>query len=258
MVLGENIVSWVISRGLFRGQWRIAKILTYLLRVEKVMSSYGVWLTPNYDDATFRFCATGHYGNFLKDVIESSPVQSNFIDIGANQGIFSLLAGMHMVHGEVFSIEPQPDIYCLLRKNISFNQLRNVTTLCGAITQEGEKFVGLRFNSKHTGGTSVTDLHESNIHSVTFGPKTFNAIAESTESSFIVKIDVEGFELDVIKAIVSSALVERINGLFIEISREFHSKDTIDEIYKQLAGIGLYEENRSPSPDHYDAYFLRN
>jgi hypothetical protein len=55
------------------------------------LSNYGVWMLSNYFDKTFQLSIMGYRNNFEK-ILLSINQPLIFIDIGANQGVFSLVA----------------------------------------------------------------------------------------------------------------------------------------------------------------------
>jgi len=78
-----------------------------------------------------------------------------FVDIGANEGYFSILAGTLVGHGRVYAIEPQSRLQQVLRKNVELNGLRNVQLEQLAITDaEGQVNLLLR-PSTNTGASSL-------------------------------------------------------------------------------------------------------
>ena len=52
--------------------------------------------------------------------------ESVFIDIGANFGEFTILAAKYITHGNIFSFEPDPKMFCKLKNNCELNNLKNV------------------------------------------------------------------------------------------------------------------------------------
>src|SRR3989344_3811026 len=57
--------------------------------------------------------------NFLLDNLKDNDT---FIDVGANIGVFSLLASSKIKKGKVFAFEPSPKILAQLYANIALNQ----------------------------------------------------------------------------------------------------------------------------------------
>jgi FkbM family methyltransferase len=58
----------------------------------------------------------------------------SFLDIGANVGVYSLLAASKIKSGSIYSFEALPKNFTRLKENLELNQLQQVTPLCLAIS----------------------------------------------------------------------------------------------------------------------------
>jgi FkbM family methyltransferase len=74
-----------------------------------------IWSGVEYEPAELEF---------LRRVFHSDSV---FLDVGANAGIFSLVASRACPEGRIFAIEPTRKTFDLLRQNIDLNGAGNVT-----------------------------------------------------------------------------------------------------------------------------------
>jgi predicted RNA methylase len=80
---------------------------------------------------TYNFCLYEYCGTFLADEIELITIPTVFLDIGANIGLFSILAAKNEEITKVYAIEP--DIYNIpfLEENVDYNRACNVElSLC--------------------------------------------------------------------------------------------------------------------------------
>jgi FkbM family methyltransferase len=120
-----------------------------------------------------------------------------FVDIGANIGKYSILVGKKYPQNKIIAIEPELDNLKLLHKNISLNNLDNVI-ICpfGAYSKEGKS--KLYLSSESNGSHSL--LKESDKY-VLIKLKTLDRIMvdQNVSKVDLIKIDVEGAELDVLK-----------------------------------------------------------
>ena len=57
-----------------------------------VTTAYGVEMQENWADSTFRMCVFGRQGDVLAKLLRRWDRPFAFVDIGANQGLFSLIA----------------------------------------------------------------------------------------------------------------------------------------------------------------------
>lgn len=143
-------------------------------------------------------------GNFLYLLNEFAPLEidimkkllksdSNVIEIGANIGTHTIPIAKHISKGMIYSFEPQNIIYKQLNTNLFINEVYNVKTLNYGVGSKDEKlfYTPANFN---TGGVSLSN---SGSHSVKVKP--LNCLKYPTID--LIKIDVEGMELDVLKGI---------------------------------------------------------
>jgi FkbM family methyltransferase len=128
-----------------------------------------------------------------------------FIDVGANIGYFTLLAGQHLVHsGRVFAVEPNPSVAEQLRQNVARSGLSNVTVVEAACSDSDERRPFYLADISHTGNTGQSSLSRENAQTETWvqvNCLTMDQLVESTKATRVdlVKIDVEGAEMSVLR-----------------------------------------------------------
>lgn len=133
-----------------------------------------------------------------------SEILSNddrFIDIGANIGMISLCAaGLVGKNGEVECFEPNPDCVAVIQENINLNGLTNITIHpVGLSDQRGE--LNLNLANTHTGTATFADIgnpEKSYKVEVLIGD---DVLLTNKKKIKLIKIDVEGFELHVLKGL---------------------------------------------------------
>jgi FkbM family methyltransferase len=121
------------------------------------------------------------------------------VDVGAHTGYNTVYAA-HLVgtHGRVLAVEPTDDARAVLRENLSTNHLTNVTVFSGAAgASRGEREFFIR------GGTSAVNslFPDSFYAAVTATTRVEVASLDELVDGIpdLVKIDVEGAELDVLR-----------------------------------------------------------
>jgi FkbM family methyltransferase len=134
----------------------------------------------------------------IKGLLPSGGV---FIDVGANVGYFSII-GANAVgsSGRVFAFEPMEEIYLLLRKNISLNNISNIETLnlacfssCGEMTMKRDIDSGKsRLSSLRIDNETVVRLTTLDTFVEQFSPYRID----------FIKIDAEGSDLEVLKGAI--------------------------------------------------------
>ena len=120
---------------------------------------------------------------------------STAVDIGANIGMHSLVMASLCGIRDVYAFEPSKNIYARLLENIRANRLDNVLAINQAVGNEkGE--IGFEDNSRSTNiGTSHIDRLLPKKVPIN---RLDDEIPEANKIS-LLKIDVEGFERDVLK-----------------------------------------------------------
>lgn len=225
-------------------------------------SRYGPRLVTRRNDATFRFCIIGSYGTFLSDYLAGISNRFVFLDIGANIGLFSLLAAANEHCVSVQAFEPIPMTYRFLVENCEVNKVTQVSAYCGAITSCRSGMVSLSYNACHSGAAHLVDerqTSERNVSSLAIGSATLNELLERFRPSRIVaKIDVEGAELDVIRTLKATNFCDQISDVFVEVSEMIAGRTGVDALYAALSDLGYDEVSRSSlRREHYDAHFRR-
>jgi len=240
----------------FPGKYKFLNILLQISPFKFHRSRYGPLLTGDKGDLTYSFSLAGAYGTFIRDEIQQSPKESVFIDIGANGGLYSLIAAEANMEA-VYAIEPNPSTFCHLVTNIARNGHKNITALCTAIFSNDQNLLPLGVAHNHSGLSSLVEPYNSNVKVLTSNSKIFDALLQLHRGPFIIKIDVEGAERYVLNELFKSKIESAINTMIIEISERYHSTGEIREIYKALSNNGFSELRRSGATIHYDAVFQR-
>lgn len=143
------------------------------------------------------------------------------IDLGANIGIYSISQGQRLKGGKVFAFEPNPVVFGRLKKNIAVNNMSNVFAFNKAVTANTGS-VQFCFREKRTTQGSVTGNNIGNFQKYNVESVTLDDIVEgeNLKGIDILKIDVEGSEVDVLKGGMRKAL-----NLTKNIVLEYHSNE---------------------------------
>jgi FkbM family methyltransferase len=203
------------------------KMLLLLIDMPKL--GYKFFCRINRDDFLFM---TNHENEIMDHFRPKSG--DTVVDVGAHIGLYSLIAAKRVgPAGKVIAIEPDPENFKILRKNILLNQSRNIDALECAAYSAREKlklFLPELEQGRTIFNTVMQDRAKTSINFLEVEANTLDNILESkniTEVNWI-KIDVEGAELEVLKGAVNTLSSNKDTTFVIEI----HGS----EIYKEVLG----------------------
>ena len=139
--------------------------------------------------------------------------EDTFFDIGANVGSYSLLASGY-IGAKSLSFEPSPSTFDLLLKNIKINNLENkIEPHQIALAKEVGR---LNFTTTHDTGNHIVSPENFNEQTIEVETKPVdNFIAHDP---ILLKIDVEGFETDVIAGAGKLLSGEQLKAIIIELN----------------------------------------
>lgn len=225
---------------------------------DSVLSDYGVRLIPNWGDSTFHLYVIGGYGTYFSDFLAARTTGFAFVDIGANQGLYSILAARNPHCLVVSAFEPSSATADLLSRNVALNDASKIEVHRVAIaategTEELTTFPG------HSGKASLKPTKDGFSEPVTETIRTVSAAgidARLPEApAYIVKVDVEGFEEIVLQEFAKTQAVRRTSHIFYEVDEDWVSSARIEDILK-AAGFTRFERVGN-DPVHYDVLAIR-
>jgi len=213
-------------------KWHIGRRL--LNRAEFLMRltpSAEVILSNHENYATLVYlCGLYDYDEmqFLLHDLRSGDVLGDF---GANAGVYSVLAGS--TGASVLAVEPVPQTFARLQKNLILNGVKGRAFPCGLAADRGV----LRFTASYGGMNHVATTGEGETVEVDVMTGDHLA-AESGLTPRILKIDVEGFELPLLRG--CAGLLRKVAAVIIELNgsgkRYGHSDD---DVHRLLVDAGF-------------------
>ena len=127
---------------------------------------------------------------YERDMIPYFACSGVFVDVGTHIGKWSLLVSK--TASEVYSFEPNPDIYKYLVANIKLNDVKNVKALNIGLSSSSGKLRFFADTPEHSGSSKITEDGDREIEVVPLDRFDLPEVE-------LIKIDVEGHELDVLK-----------------------------------------------------------
>ncbi|MBR5402350.1 MAG: FkbM family methyltransferase [Treponema sp.] len=243
----SKIIQWDKMKSFVQGffSWLYMKKNHFIFRSSKMSS---IIYLPYYriDDIQSTIFKTNNYYEFnTLDYIcnrwENGKIGKElnnaiFIDIGANIGNHSLYFFNECHAASSYCFEPVKDTFKILEKNISLNNLTNKAHLYNiALGQKKGRASLSYYNSYNIGMAKLSNDSEGEYQVVSLDELKINANIK------FIKIDVEGFELDVIQGMVQT--LERYSP-YIMIEIRHNLFNDIDSLLKKL-GYKRFEINQN-------------
>jgi len=143
-----------------------------------------------------------HFERQLKNHFELK--EGVFIDVGAHIGRYTIMVAKKLRNDIVIALEPEPENFQALKKNVSLNGLKNVILLNLAASNKDEKVVLYKLRGPHTDWHSMTNP-KSYYESIVVPARRLDDIITRFKLSSVdlIKIDVEGAELLVLQGLES-------------------------------------------------------
>lgn len=176
------------------------------------------------------------YLDYLKD--KYIKPDSVILDIGANIGNHSVYYALACKAKRIYQFEPQQDIFKILKKNIELNYLQDICKPynIGLGSKNGNGRI-LSYDRDNSGGTSIT-MDDGGDMKV----KRLDEIC--TEKVDFIKIDVEGFEYNVLLG--AGALLKNYSPvIYMEVY-----DDKFEQVNKLLDSYGYRKIEKVTDADY--------
>jgi FkbM family methyltransferase len=165
-----------------------------------------------------------------------------FVDVGANVGSYSLLAA-GVTRSAVYAVEPGASAFELLYKNIQLNNLQQRVTAVNAVAGPA------------TGEALFTTGQDTTNHVVSPQEKTAGNVVPmitidallSGRSASLIKIDVEGYETEVMNGMADTLTHTDLKAIIIELNGSGGRYGYNEEaIHQQLVAHNFAPYNYNP------------
>ena len=207
--------------------------------IQKYIFNTGSFFEKEYLDQITKKWNDGVIQNFIKN--------KSVLDIGSNIGNHALYFLNVCKVPKVYCFEPVKSTYSILIKNIELNNLNGkaVPMNVGIGAKKAQGSISF-FNEDNIGSTVIKEDTEGDINIVSIDELNFQ------DSIGLMKIDVEGFELEVIKGAVATIKTFK-PFIMIELRHQYK-----DEIEKILHPIGYKHVIINEDPRFNDYLFYPN
>lgn len=150
--------------------------------------------------------------SFLMKAFENCEKGTAFVDIGANQGLYSLMIAKSVPDCQVIAFEPDPYSVEKFRENIVLNNAENIVLVPKGLSDKREKKLLMLNTATNRAGSSMvlsqtkyTKKQEEDTIEVECVPITDALSAAGVTKIGALKIDVEGYEYPILYQFLKEA-----------------------------------------------------
>lgn len=220
--------------------------------IEEINRKYGA-----YEGNIVRKCDTKLIGDFYVPTSEPCDVwwdwegpiskillanitpQSNFLDVGANFGYFSLVASTIIKYGSIFAIEPNPLAFDILRENVKAHAPNNIVMLNAALTdgRDNEITFYWRDGANGNGRSYDPSMHDTNYWK-TYQVKNIGLdfFADYYRID-VLKMDIEGAEFDALQNADRFFQMNEDIFIILEMHQQYIEERFDTETYEKFASF---------------------
>ncbi len=224
------------------------------LNASTIRSRYGVTLRANFGDRTFKFYVLGKYGFFYWNRLRAFAQDFVFLDIGANQGLYTLAAAKNPRLVAAYAFEPVQTTFSLLEQNVKINAIQDRCRLVMKGIAEESRSDYISVPANHSGRASLANRAEfmqaSDKQRIELiDARDLEGLVTEQEVPIAVKIDVEGLEMTVLRELFKTGFAGRIREIFLEVNESWINPA---ELTALLVGSGFTKFTRVGEGRHYD------
>jgi len=216
-----------------RGQHRVQIIFDSIFGPAKLRARQNIKLEGYYSSIQdMAFLRRKSENPLLEQLICGLHGSATFVDCGANCGFYSALASSVLGEsGMVISIEPSPREYkrLLYARESNASTCQWITTNCALGPTEGVAAIDAGIG--HTGMNQIARKVPSEVSKQRSNKvipvfierldRILEAATHERPTIDLIKIDVEGYELQVVRGLIAHLQTRRVSKLVIEITDRF-------------------------------------
>ncbi len=226
--------------------YSIIGIFTLGKGVTKKINGIAVKFPANY----FRYFPDGYEKENFTLINTAVNKDDVVIDIGAHIGLMAVVLGKRTgENGKVYSFEPTPRSFTVLKETIKLNKLEKVITPFNQAVAATSGSIEFNANKEDVSNSIVSYDYNSGHQKITVNTISVDDFVKQQQLSRLdfIKIDAEGVELDVLKG--AKATLQQFNPKMILALHPLAvaaKGDTMEEIYDTLTAWGykIFHNNR--------------
>lgn len=216
-----------------------------------VRGRYGVAMWPDWHDRTFAYCHYATYGQYLPQILARIDAPFAFLDIGANQGLFSLVAARNPQCQRIVALEPVPGTFAKLEANLALGELGERAVALNAALADRAGSAEIALKPEHSGAASLREGTDFGGACQTIRLFSITELDPHIPANLplFVKIDVEGYEPVAVRQLLRSAHASRIMGIFYEMDERWADAGSVRA---DLEAAGFTSFRKFGIGRHYD------
>ena len=217
---------------------------------EKEIDLYGYKITLDLSDYIQRSVYLNVFEPYESNLIKNylKPGMT-FIDVGANIGYFTLM-GATLVgrEGNVIAFEPSPYAYRRLENTVNKNNISQVSLVQAGLSNS-KSTLQLYIPSEKKGNHAPTMLKNDDGQPINVPVYTLDEHLKDNNIMYVdlMKIDVEGFEPNVIEGAREAIESKKIRSILLEFNKYWLecNGSTVDSLYQKLLALGFKPKNKN-------------
>jgi FkbM family methyltransferase len=240
-----------------RGKFFLSRMLYKITGPVRKKVRHGIWMEIlPYSSMDMSYLSKNESHVVIENEINKLHEGDVFVDVGANAGYFSFLASRKVGQtGRVYSFEPSAREYLRLAHGKELNKAQNVVLFNSALSEKVD-VLSFEINDYHTGLNHISQNGQASSHVELVLSLTLDMIIEKQKID-LLKIDVEGAELKVLKGCRGLLASKSIGKLIVEITPKFLESfgDSKSDLISYLESFG-YRPVFQKDEWQYDEIFL--
>lgn len=227
------------------------KWLLHLKRKQIKLVDGTIYEIDPISDLGLKLAQHGIYEPVMAGKLEALLEEGDcFIDLGANEGYFTVLAGkLVTTKGQVVAFEPQERLWSVIKKNVMLNGLGNVRLLPYGAGSSAQDLMLQLYPTTNSGASTFSDSFGFKVSMGWYRKWIFgqqqarvmrldDLLPSIPQVVKLVKVDIEGFELEALRGGRQLVAERRVRYWLIEIhevalQQMGQSEAMIDDLMKE-------------------------
>jgi FkbM family methyltransferase len=220
-------------------KWQLSQKINPRMVAYPFIGDTKLWVQKGMTGATGNIYTGLHDFEDMSFLLHFLREEDWFIDIGANIGSYTILAA-GVANASCISIEPVPQTFELLNRNIALNGISEKVTACNMGIGSKKGILSFTKNLDTVNHVVPDDQKKERSSIIDITCITLDELIANKPTPRMLKIDVEGFEQEVINGAKGLLGNDLLQAIIIELNGSggrygYNEKN----IHEQLKGFGF-------------------